>query len=114
KARVLGIHKDVDVLADVALLRQDAIDDAGMLGGQGGQRITYGANRLREPDRRSCSCVLLQRRWNLDGDHDEPSVAAFTQVMAGNPSAISFQLSPSFADPKSLPLRVPKYTPALE
>ena len=40
------------------------------------------------------------------------STAAFTQQIGGSVSMIDVQLSPLSDDPYSLPLRVPKYTPA--
>ena len=60
-----------------------------------------------------CATAILVTVGTHAYDTTGATTAAFSEMTGGSPSSSSDQLSPSSRDPKTLPLRVPKFVPAL-
>lgn len=103
--------------AQRTLLVENPVPHAGPVTLEPLERVANGRAALFERHHLAAARIRSQRARELDRDHTtgrqaEPMTAAFTQTTCGRPSAISRQLSPSFDDANTFPLRVPKYTPA--
>src|SRR5438093_5015856 len=114
EANVLIADEHVDVLSDLTLLGEDAVDDTRPELLERRQRLGDARTWLVEHDDAFAVGVGLQRPGELDGDAHlqdsvpAPTAAPFTQTMGGSPSAIASQLFPSLPEAYSFPLRVPK------
>src|SRR5437868_14963234 len=107
----LAVDENVDVRTDLAELGDQTIADSRRIFPEQRKRLGHRSRLTINANRPAISGELAQGPGN-DEDKRHQILAALTETIGGRPSRTDDQLFPSFAEPKSFPLRVPKHTPA--
>ena len=108
-ADTLFSDEDVHVHPELAGLVDDAVPEAGMKAEEEPQSLPRAPGLARYGDTRRPAREVAERAGYENGErHQAPATAALTHVIGGSPSARSSHESPSFREPKSFPLFVPK------
>ena len=114
-ADALPVDEDIDVRAHLAALRQHAVAHGGAFPPQHRQRLGERAGGGGDADLGAVVREGAEGAGDQERDGHQRRLrgggetrAVLTHTTGGSPSASALQLFPSFAEPNSLPLRVPK------